>query len=170
MKKTLCPIHKSGFPTPFVHYNDDVINEWPISVSPDDKWHGHFAHDDISTKGSIGTERSAINREWRTGKENKSSHPLGSATSKSRKGRGDEKSLILNVSLTICHFRGQFHINILQAAFSQVDSLLTNWHTVQNIQCKSWAHYLVLCSGKVGHNFVGETEWAKRIITRAFVP
>jgi len=58
--------------------------------------------------------------------------------------------------------------NVLRAAFAPVDLHPTYWRTVQRVQRRSWADFLVLWTRRVGHRFVGETEWCKRRTTSAF--
>jgi len=58
--------------------------------------------------------------------------------------------------------------NVLRAAFAPVDLRPTYWRTAQRVQSRSWADFLVLWTRKIGHRFVGETEWRKRMTTSAF--
>ena len=57
---------------------------------------------------------------------------------------------------------------ILWASFVLVDLSWTYWHTAKSIQTKSWAYLLVVCTGKVRRNFVGETQWRKRMTASPF--
>ena len=51
--------------------------------------------------------------------------------------------------------------NILWAAFAPVELHLTYWRKLQSIKHKSLALLLVVCTGKVGQSFVGDTDCAK---------
>ncbi len=65
-----------------------------------------------------------------------------------------------------CDTSGVNFTNILLAAFAPVGSCQSYWCTAQDVQHRSWAYFLAFCNGKVGHNYVGETEWHRRLTAR----
>ncbi len=58
-------------------------------------------------------------------------------------------------------------INVLLAAFAQKGLHQTCWCIAQGVQCRKFSLFLVVCIGRVGRNFIGETQRHRRMTAGA---
>ncbi len=77
-----------------------------------------------------------------------------------------DKKKVFKVILTCsCRRSGVNFTNILLAQKLPVDLRRTYLLNAQGVQCRSTVYFLVVCNGKVGCNFAGETEKHRRMTT-----